>query len=104
MFRLQSQIDVKSAEFAANKTSMEAIVGDLKRNLVRIAAGGPAKAVEKHRSRGRLQARERVDLLLDPGAPFLELSALAAHGMYGDEVPAAGSGPAREGKPDPASA
>ncbi len=90
MFRLQSHIDAKSADFAANKASMEAIVGDLKQNLARVAAGGPTKAVEKHRSRGRLLARERVDLLLDPGAPFLELSALAAHGMYGDEVPAAG--------------
>ncbi len=69
---------------------MESIVGDLKQNLARVAAGGPTKAVEKHRSRGRLLARERVDLLLDRGAPFLELSALAAHGMYGDEVPAAG--------------
>jgi 3-methylcrotonyl-CoA carboxylase beta subunit len=90
MFRLQSQLDVKSADFAANVTSMEAIVSDLREKLTRIAAGGSAKAVDKHRLRGRLLARERIDLLLDPGAPFLELSALAAHGMYGDEVPAAG--------------
>jgi len=90
MFRLQSQIDVKSADFAANVTSMEMIISDLKEKLTRIAAGGSTKAVEKHRSRGRLLARERIDLLLDPGAPFLELSALAAQGMYGDEVPAAG--------------
>jgi len=90
MFRLQSQIDVRSAEFSANVASMEAIVADLREKLQNVAHGGPVRAVEKHRSRGRLLARERIDLLLDPGAPFLELSALAAHGMYGDEVPAAG--------------
>jgi 3-methylcrotonyl-CoA carboxylase beta subunit len=90
MFRLQSRIDVKSAEFASNMAQMESIVGDLKNQLQLASQGGPAKAVEKHRSRGRLLARERIDLLLDPGAPFLELSALAAHGLYGNEVPAAG--------------
>jgi 3-methylcrotonyl-CoA carboxylase beta subunit len=90
MFRLQSQIDVRSAEFSANVASMEAIVSDLREKLQVVAQGGPARAVEKHRSRGRLLARERIDLLLDPGAPFLEFSALAAYGMYGDEVPAAG--------------
>jgi 3-methylcrotonyl-CoA carboxylase beta subunit len=90
MFRLQSQIDVKSADYAANVASMEAIVAELRQNLDRIAAGGSAKAVEKHRTRGRLPARERIDLLVDPGAPFLEFSALAAHGLYGNEVPAAG--------------
>ena len=90
MFRLQSQIDVKSAEFSANVESMASIVADLREKLRIVAAGGSAKAVEKHRDRGRLLARERIDLLLDPGAPFLELSALAAHGLYGNEVPAAG--------------
>ena len=55
-----------------------------------MAQGGSAKAVEKHRARGRLLARERVDLLLDPGAPFLEFSQLAAHGLYGGELPAQG--------------
>ncbi len=90
MFRLQSQIDVKSPEFLANMASMDGIVADLRQKLRIVSAGGSAKAVDKHLARGRLLARQRIDLLVDPGAPFLELSALAAHGMYGDEVPAAG--------------
>lgn len=90
MFRLHSQIDVKSPDFSVNSAAMATIVADLRAQLQRVAAGGSAKAVEKHRARGRLLARERIDLLIDPGAPFLELSALAAHGLYGDEVPSAG--------------
>jgi 3-methylcrotonyl-CoA carboxylase beta subunit len=90
MIRLTSQIDVKSSEFAANKQAMESIVEDLRDKVRQAAAGGSAKAVEKHRSRGRLLARERIDLLLDAGAPFLEFSALAAHGLYGGDVPCAG--------------
>ena len=90
MNRLTSQVDLKSSEFAANEAAMGAIVADLRRQLAAVAAGGSAKAVDKHRTRGRLLARERIDLLLDPGAPFLELSALAAHGLYGGDVPSAG--------------
>ena len=90
MYRLTSQVDSKSPEFAANKAAMTEIVADLREKVRVVASGGSAKAVEKHRARGRLLARERIDLLLDPGAPFLELSALAAHGLYGGEVPAAG--------------
>ncbi len=90
MIRLTSQIDVKSAEFEANRASMASIVEDLRTKVGAAAAGGSPKAVEKHRSRGRLLARERIDLLLDAGAPFLECSALAAHGLYGGEVPCAG--------------
>ncbi|HXQ31198.1 MAG TPA: carboxyl transferase domain-containing protein [Steroidobacteraceae bacterium] len=90
MIRLTSQIDPKSAEFAANAAAMVAIVKDLRSQVAVAAGGGSARAVDKHRSRGRLLVRERVDLLLDAGAPFLEFSALAAHGLYGDEVPCAG--------------
>ncbi|MBS0376404.1 MAG: methylcrotonoyl-CoA carboxylase [Proteobacteria bacterium] len=90
MIRLTSQINTKSAEFEANRASMDAIVRDLREKIATVAAGGPKKAVDKHRARGRLLARERIDLLLDAGAPFLELSALAAHGLYGGEVPCAG--------------
>ena len=90
MIRLTSRIDTKSADYVSNESAMATIVGDLRKKVEEAAAGGSAKAVEKHRSRGRLSARERVDLLLDPGAPFLEFSALAAYGLYGGEVPCAG--------------
>ena len=88
--RLSTTIDVRSPEFRANEAAMKALVADLTEQLVRVAAGGTPQAVARHRSRNRLLARERIDRLLDPGAPFLELSALAAYGLYGDEVPAAG--------------
>ena len=90
MARLKSQINPRSAEFAANQSAMQALVADLRARAATIAQGGSVKAVDKHRARGRLLARERVDLLLDPGAPFLEFSQLAAHGLYGGEVPGAG--------------
>jgi len=90
MPRLASQIDVKSAEFAANAAAMSSIVADLRQKTEVAAGGGPARAIAKHRGRGRLLARERIDLLLDAGAPFLEFSALAAHGLYQGEVPCAG--------------
>src|SRR4030081_3827629 len=69
-----SAIDTQSPEFAANTAAMKCLVADLR---------------APHVARGRLLARERVNLLLDPGSPFLELSALAAYGMYGGDVPSA---------------
>ncbi len=69
---------------------MQALVAELRARAERVRQGGGARAVEKHVARGKLLPRERVRLLLDPGAPFLELSQLAASGMYGDEVPSAG--------------
>ncbi len=90
MLRINSQIDVNSDDFAANKRAMCAIVEDLRKVTAAAARGGPARVVARHLARGRLPARARVELLLDDGAPFLELSALAAHGLYGGEVPGAG--------------
>src|SRR5262245_55988111 len=69
---------------------MQALVDDLRARQAHVEQGGGKKAVEKHVARGKLLPRERVRRLLDPGSPFLELSALAAGGMYGDEVPSAG--------------
>ena len=66
------------------------LAAELRERLARVREGGSAQARERHVARGKLLARERVDRLLDPGSPFLELSPLAATGMYGDEVPAAG--------------
>jgi 3-methylcrotonyl-CoA carboxylase beta subunit len=88
--RIASQLDTTSSEYARSRERMRELVGRLKEELERAAQGGGAAAVERHRDRGKLLARERVQLLLDPGASFLELSQLAAHGLYDDEAPAAG--------------
>src|SRR3954452_11119042 len=69
---------------------MRGLVAELHRHLERVRAGGGEKAVERHHARGKLLARERVERLVDPGAAFLELSPLAAHGMYDGEAPGAG--------------
>src|SRR5262249_42854722 len=66
------------------------LVGELKDKLATAALGGNQRARDRHVSRGKLLPRERVDRLLDPGSPFLELAPLAAGGMYGDESPGAG--------------
>jgi 3-methylcrotonyl-CoA carboxylase beta subunit len=87
---LGTAINPQSAEFAANRDAMGALVEDLRAQLARVAAGGSGEARAKHTARGKLLVRERVGALLDPGSPFLELSPLAAHGQYGGEVPAAG--------------
>ena len=87
---LTSDLDTRSAEFVENATRMRALVADLREVVGRVAEGGGAQARARHLSRGKKLPRERVALLLDPGSPFLELSQLAAHGMYNGEVPAAG--------------
>ena len=67
-----------------------ALAAELRARLAAAARGGPERARERHAGRGKLLPRDRVDALTDPGSPFLELSPLAANGMYGDEAPAAG--------------
>ena len=67
-----------------------ALIAELEAELERVRGGGGPKSVERHRGRGKLTARERVEGLCDPGTPFLELSPLAAHGMYDDAAPGAG--------------
>ena len=74
-------------------SSMSALVAELRERTAQVAAGGGDKAVERHRSRGKLTARERVDRLLDPGTAFLELGALAAWEMYEGRPPPPGSSP-----------
>jgi acetyl-CoA carboxylase carboxyltransferase component len=77
-------------DFQANAERMERLVVELRERLVAVRAGGGSEAVEKHRRRNKLPARERVERLLDPGSDFLELSALAASGMYDNDSPSAG--------------
>ena len=87
---LPSSIRPGEAQFQANSRALRAQVAQLRERSAAAAQGGSASARERHRARGKLLPRERIDLLLDPGAPFLELSALAAFDMYGGEVPGAG--------------
>jgi len=75
---------------ATMTTGLRALTADLRTRVARAREGGPAKARDRHLARGKLLVRDRVDRLLDPGSPFLELSPLAATGMYDDAVPAAG--------------
>ncbi|MCP9626695.1 methylcrotonoyl-CoA carboxylase [Rhodopseudomonas palustris] len=83
---LHSTIDPGSADFARNSDTMRALVAELKDKLASVAGGGGEAARAKHTARGKLLARDRVDLLLDPGTAFLELSPLAANGLYGGDV------------------
>ncbi len=79
---LQTQLNNRSADFLANVAALQAAVDDLRLQLKKSAAGGGDKARAKHVARGKLPPRERVQMLLDPGTPFLELAPLAAHAMY----------------------
>ena len=90
MSTIASKIDARSTEFATNRTAMEASVAALRDLLRRNALGGSAAARDKHTGAAKLLVRERVDALLDPGAPFLELSPLAAQDVYDDVLPGAG--------------
>src|SRR5215475_10280889 len=87
---IESKIDTRSPEFQANASQLRGLVDDLNTQLAQAALGGGDKARAKHTERGKLLPRERVRALLDPGSPFLEFSALAAHGMYDGAAPAAG--------------
>jgi 3-methylcrotonyl-CoA carboxylase beta subunit len=87
---LRSTANPGSEDFRANVAANAALIEDLRAQLERVAGGGGERARQRHLSRGKLLPRERVDRLLDPGAPFLELSPLAAHGLYDDEAPGAG--------------
>ncbi len=83
---IQTTLDTDSREFGDNTDAMKGLVADLRAQLDIAMQGGSEEARARHVTRGKLLARERINLLLDPGTPFLELSALAAHGMYGGDV------------------
>src|ERR1700746_237904 len=90
MATLKSKLNITSDEFRANAAAMQSAVDDLRTAVHRAAQGGGDEARRKHLARGKLLPRERVQRLLDPGTPFLELSQLAAYGMYSDAAPGAG--------------
>src|SRR5581483_6599523 len=87
---IASDYDAKSSDAAEDRAHHEKLLADLRAKLDRARRGGPEKAVSLHKSRGKLTVRERIERLVDPDGPWLELSALAALGMYDDEVPSAG--------------
>ena len=87
---IKSTADVASTEFRANQAAMRALVAELEGKRAKAAEGGPPQARERHLARGKLLPRERVMTLIDPGTPFLELSPLAANGMYEDAIHGAG--------------
>jgi 3-methylcrotonyl-CoA carboxylase beta subunit len=86
MTALRSAIDPHGREFAVNAAAMAALVADLREKLAAATQGGSEEARTRHTARGKMLARERVNLVIDPGSPFLELSPLAAYGLYGGDV------------------
>jgi len=90
MSKLVSQLNPRSESFQANAAAMRALIDDLRAQFAGVEAGGGEAARAKHTARGKLLPRDRVAQLLDPGTPFLELSPLAAYGMYNGDAPGAG--------------
>ena len=90
MKRLETRLDTSASDFAENAAHMRSLVGELQERLARVREGGGTESVARHRKRGKLPARERIDRLADPFTPFLEFSALAADGVYDDATPSAG--------------
>ena len=90
MPKLNSVIDASSDAFARNAAHNRALVEELRAKVAQAALGGPESARERHTSRGKLLPRDRVERLLDPGSPFLEIGQLAACDLYNGEAPGAG--------------
>lgn len=90
MVPIRSNVDVEDAAHRANRAAMAELLSQFRARTELALRGGGDDAVKKHQSRGKLLARDRIDLLLDDGSPFLEFSTLAASGVYGDEAPGAG--------------
>jgi acetyl-CoA carboxylase carboxyltransferase component len=87
---ISCHVNVDAPEFRANREAMDAILEGFRTRLRRAMEGGGPEAVARHKKRGKMLARERIDALLDEGAPFLEFSTLAATDMYGGDAPGAG--------------
>ena len=87
---LDSKLNARSEDFKGNAAAMQTLVDDLKAKVAKIALGGGDDASKKHTARGKLLPRDRVQMLLDPGTPFLEFSQMAAYEMYHNGAPCAG--------------
>src|ERR1700730_7569214 len=90
MQTLETHIDKNSATFKTNRDRMRQLVSELRARISTAREGGGAKYLQRHRDQGKMPVRERIDRLIDPGSPFLELSPLAALGVYEDDTPGAG--------------
>ncbi|RZI39535.1 methylcrotonoyl-CoA carboxylase, partial [Herbaspirillum sp. HC18] len=90
MRSLSSSLNIASERFIRNRATQKARIALLRDRMAEATGGGRVEIVEQHRARGKLLVRERIDVLVDPGSAFLELSSLAAWGQYGGEVPGAG--------------
>ena len=90
MFRIESKIDTSSPELLKNKEEYLKILNIYRQTLEKVKEGGSEQSVKRHKERGKLLARERIDLLVDRNTPFMELSALAAYDLYNNEFPSAG--------------
>jgi acetyl-CoA carboxylase carboxyltransferase component len=87
---IESHVDTAGPEFIGNRESMLGLLAELRENMDAAQRGGSERDIERHKSRGKLTARERIHYLIDPDTPFLELSPLAAWGMYDNDAPSAG--------------
>ncbi|MCB2076591.1 MAG: methylcrotonoyl-CoA carboxylase, partial [Novosphingobium sp.] len=87
---LATTLNPDSPEAQARASHNRALADELRAKVAQAALGGNAKSRERHTSRGKLLPRDRVERLLDPGTPFLELGQLAANGLYGEDIPGAG--------------
>ena len=88
--RLVTSVDPRSESFQENYGQLQELIKDFATRMLKTSQGGPEESRARHQARGKLLPRDRVNELLDPGSPFLELSPLAANGMYDDEAPGAG--------------
>jgi acetyl-CoA carboxylase carboxyltransferase component len=90
LYRIESKVDISSLEYQSNRESYLRILGEFRMTLKQVMQSVPESAVRKHKERGKLLARERIDLLVDKNTPFIELSSLAAFNLYNNEFPSAG--------------
>ncbi len=79
---LESHVNINDVDHRENRSCMDAILSDFRQAVATVKLGGGEAAVSKHKSRGKMLARERIERLIDEGSPFLEFSSLAANGMY----------------------